>query len=114
MVARAGLPWQNIFEVCVSVNADGTPDASRTEEAKDIFKPTPAAMGALGLGGIAPIAQGSQLATTPVSTTPVKKGTQAFSFFGGGNNQANTAQTGEAVDRAAALQAAQAEKQAEQ
>jgi len=114
IVAKAGLPWQNIFEVCVSVNADGSAESSRTEESTDIFKPSAAALQALGAGGIAPLAQGSQLASAaPVSAAPVKKGTQFFSFFGGGK-AAPAEDSGEAVDRAEALRSAQEEKAAAQ
>ncbi|KAJ1465340.1 hypothetical protein T484DRAFT_1757489, partial [Baffinella frigidus] len=115
VVAKTGLPWQNIYEVCVSVNADGSPEASRTEEAKDIFKPSAAALQSLGMGGITPLAQGSQLASAvPMSAVPVKKGTQFFSFFGGGNAAPAAEQSGEAVDRAAALSSAQTDKAAAQ
>jgi len=114
VVGKAGLPWQNIFEVCVSVNGDGTAETSRTEESTDIFKPSAAALQSLGMGGIAPLSQGSQLASAvPVSSAPVKKGTQAFSFFGRGN-AAPAEESGEATDRAAALRSAQEEKAAAQ
>jgi len=51
VIGKAGLAWQNSWEVCVELDGSGQAGASRAEEGINLGKPTPASLQALAGGG---------------------------------------------------------------
>jgi hypothetical protein len=72
VTGTAGMPWQNAYEVCVTVDATGNPGASRAEESSKIGKIVAAAVSA------APTRQGS---TAPAAAPQTRQGSGGFFGF---------------------------------
>lgn len=70
IVKSVGLPWQNVWEVCVEADGAGNAASSRAEEGINLGKPTATGLGKLGisapgLAASAKPAQGSQKTQPP-------------------------------------------------
>ncbi len=109
VTGTTGMPWQNAYEVCVTVDATGNPGSSRAEEASKIGKIVTAAVSA------APSRPGTAPAAAPAAPQTRQGSGGFFGFPGMGAPQpsANANANGVVDERKRQQDEAAAKRQAE-